>query len=323
MKGLNQFKKEFDVEINKYLDAKIEKAERVDKKAKDLLIIIKEFINNGGKRLRPAIFYFAYKSYSLESLKKTLRLSLVFELFHTFVLIHDDIIDRSNLRRGFSTVHKKYGTETAILAGDLALMLADELFNKLSAKPSIVNKLYNELKQETAIGEYFDLIKLDDVEKIMDLKTARYSFIKPAIIGMYLAKADKKEILQWETILRKTGILFQIKDDLEGIFGDEKKIGKPIDSDIKEGKLTLIVKKFLEKANQTEKEKFYSFYGKKSTNKQDLIWLKKILIKKNIFDYFKNMINTQSKDISKELNLYFPKRELTNLINKILFRINI
>jgi geranylgeranyl diphosphate synthase, type I len=323
MTNLDEFKKRFDLEINQYFDKKIKESRQIDEKAQDILTIIKEFINNGGKRLRPAIFYFAYKSYSEKSLKKILKLSLAFELFHAFALIHDDIIDQSYLRRGFPTVHKKYGIETAILAGDMALMLADELFSDLSIEQSMANELYNEFKQETITGEYFDLIKLSDVEKIMDLKTAQYSLVKPALIGMYLAKADEKEILRWKTILRQTGILFQIKDDLDGIFGDEKKIGKPIDSDIKEGKLTLIVEKFIKKASKTEKEKFYSFYGKKSTNKQDLIWFKKILVKNNIFDYFKDMINIQSKDISKELILYFPERELTDLINKILIKINI
>src|SRR3989338_8126192 len=259
MKLFLDFKKQFDKEINIYLDEKIKLAEKIDKKGCDLLKIIKEFINNGGKRLRPAIFYFAFLSYASQNSAKVLKLSFIFELFHSFALIHDDIIDNSDLRRGKQTVHKKYNLSTAILAGDLALMLADEIFTEQIKERKIIN-LYNEFKQELLIGEYLDTIKIDDVDKIMELKTARYSFIKPATISLNLSIVDKQEIKRWEEVLRETGILFQIKDDLDGTFADEKSLGKPTDSDIKEGKNTLIIKKFLEKSNDEEKKYFYSFF---------------------------------------------------------------
>src|SRR3989339_901606 len=261
MKLLSDFKKQFDKEINIYLDKKIKLAEKIDKKASDLFKIIKEFINNDGKRLRPAIFYYTFLSYASQNSTKVLKLSFIFELFHSFALIHDDIIDNSDLRRGKPTVHKKYNLSMAILAGDLALMLADELFSQEINKPKIVD-LYNEFKQELLIGEYLDTVKIDDVNKIMEFKTARYSFVKPAIIALSLAQVDKNEVERWEEILRKAGILFQIKDDFDGTFADEKSLGKPIDSDIKEGKSTLVVEKFLKKSNNEEKKHFYSFFGK-------------------------------------------------------------
>ena len=125
--------------------------------------------------MRPAIFYYAFLSYASQNSTKVLKLSFIFELFHSFALIHDDIIDNSDLRRGKPTVHKKYDLSTAILAGDLALMLADEIFSQEITKLQIIN-LYNEFKQELVIGEYLDTIRIDDVNKIMELKTARYSF---------------------------------------------------------------------------------------------------------------------------------------------------
>ena len=173
-------------------------------------------------------------------------------------MIHDDIIDNSDLRRGKPTVHKKYDLSTAILAGDLALMLADEIFSQEINEKKIID-LYNEFKQELLIGEYLDTVKINDVDKIMELKTARYSFIKPAIIAFSLVKVDKQDIKKWEEILRKTGILFQIKDDFDGTFADEKSLGKPTDSDIKEGKSTSVVEKFLKKSNNEEKNIFMIF----------------------------------------------------------------
>ena len=317
MKLLSDFKKQFDKEINIYLDKKIKLAEKIDKKASDLFKIIKEFINNGGKRLRPAIFYYAFLSYASQNSTKVLKLSFIFELFHSFALIHDDIIDNSDLRRGKPTVHKKYDLSTAILAGDLALMLADEIFSQEINKRKIID-LYNEFKQELLIGEYLDVAKIDNVNKIMELKTARYSLVKPAMIAFDLNQINKKEVERWEEILRKTGILFQIKDDFDGTFADEKSLGKPIDSDIKEGKSTLVVEKFLKKSNNEEKKHFYSFFCKIDLKKEDLVWYKKTLIKYKIDKEIKNKIANESIEIENKLNLYFPKKILTKLIKEIL-----
>lgn len=317
MNLLLDFKKIFDREINIYLDEKIKSAEKIDKKGSDLFKIIKGFINNGGKRSRPAIFYYAFSSYLSQNSERALKLSFIFELFHSFALIHDDIIDNSDLRRGEQTVHKKYNRSTAILAGDLALMLADEIFTEQIKNQKIID-LYNEFKQELLIGEYLDTMKIDDVDKIMELKTASYSFVKPAIIAFNLAKVEKEEIKKWEEILRKTGILFQIKDDLDGTFADEKSLGKPTDSDIKEGKNTLIIKKFLGKSNDEEKKHFYSFFGKSDFNKRELIWYKQILCKYNIDNEIKKEIVNKSTEIKNELNRYFPNKKLTELIEEIL-----
>jgi len=317
MNILLDFKKLFDKEINIYLDKKIKSAEKIDEKGSDLFKIIKEFINNDGKRLRPAIFYYTFLSYSSQNSAKILKLSFIFELFHSFALIHDDIIDNSDLRRGKPTVHKKYNLSMAILAGDLALMLADELFSQEINKPKIVD-LYNEFKQELLIGEYLDTVKIDDVNKIMEFKTARYSFVKPAIIALSLAQVDKNEVEKWEEILRKTGILFQIKDDFDGTFADEKALGKPTDSDIKEGKNTLLIEKFLVKSNNKKKERFYSFFGKQNFKEEDLIWYKKTLVEYKIDDEIKKQIINESSEIANKLNLYFPNKELTKLMKEIL-----
>jgi len=320
MKILDNFKKQFDQGINIYLDEKIKLAEKIDEKGSNLLKIIKEFINNGGKRLRPSIFYYAFLSYSSQNPGKILKLSFIFELFHSFALIHDDIIDNSDLRRGEPTVHKKYNISIAILAGDLALMLVDEIFYQEIIERKIID-LYNEFKQELLIGEYLDTIKIDDISKIMELKTARYTFVKPALIALNLAKVNQIEINKWGEVLREVGILFQIKDDYDGIFGDEKKIGKLTDTDIIDGKNTLIIKKFLERSNEQEKKRFYSFFGKLKLKEEDLIWFKKTLIKYKIDDEIKNKIANESIKIENKLNLYFPDKLLTKLMKEIFIKI--
>ena len=317
MKILKDFRKQFDREINIYLDEKIKSFNKIDNKASDLVIIIKEFINNGGKRLRPAIFYYAYASYSNKDLITALKLSFIFELFQSFALIHDDIIDNSDLRREKPTVHKKYNLSTAILAGDLALMFADEIFSDEIKDQKIID-LYNEFKQVLLVGEYLDTIKINDINKIMELKTAQYSFVKPAMIALHLAKVNQQEINKWEIFLREIGILFQIKDDYDGVFGDEKKIGKSTNTDIIDGKNTLIIKGFLEKTNDEDKKRFNSFFGKLYFKQEDVLWLKKSLKTYGIDKEFKEKILKKSKDLEIILANDFPDNKLSKFIKEIL-----
>lgn len=320
MNLLSDFKKQFDREINIYLDEKIKLAEKIDKKGSDLFKIIKEFINNGGKRFRPAIFYYAYLSYSSKNLLSALKFSFIFELFQSFALIHDDIIDNSDLRRGHPTVNKKYDLSAAILSGDLALMLTDEVFIQERNKFETIN-LFNEFKQELLIGQYLDTIKINNVNKIMELKTARYSFIKPAEIALSMVEADKNDVEKWKDILKETGILFQMKDDFEGTLADEKTLGKPTDSDIKEGKNTLLTEKFLKKSNSQEKKRFYTFFGKQNLKKDDFIWYKNVLAKYKIDNEIKeNIINGLIK-IEKELDIHFPNKILAQLMKEVIIKL--
>jgi len=316
MKLLLDFKKKFDKEINIYLYRKIEWAQKLDHQAVIPFKIIRDFINQGGKKLRPALFFYAYKSYSSKDLSSILKQSLVYELIQTVCLIHDDIIDNSDLRRNQETVHKKYDRAIAILAGDLALMLADEVFmeNKNITK---VKELYDQLKQEVLIGQYLDYVKIADTNKIMELKTARYSFVRPALIGLVLAGVDKNEILKWEKILRETGILFQLKDDYIGTFGDEKTIGKSIISDFAEKKNTIIVDLFKKYTNKNDLEKFNKVFG----NRDNFNWYLELLRKQEIDFKVQQIIKNKGETILKELEENFKSKLLANLLKEIIFNI--
>jgi geranylgeranyl pyrophosphate synthase len=141
------------------------------------------------------------------------------------------------------------------------------------------------------------------------------------VIGLTLADVGEKEILKWQKILKEIGILFQIKDDFLGTFGEEKLIGKPINSDLKEGKRTLIVEEFLKRCSGKEKERFYSFFGKRQLNQLDFLWYENLLFKYKIFNELRRHIIKKSKDIKTELYSYFPKKTLTKLLVEILNKI--
>lgn len=322
MNILDDFKKRFNEEINTYFAAKIKKTLQIDKNGAIPLIAIQEMVNYGGKRFRPALFYFAYTSYSSVKKSEIFKTSFVFELFHTCALIHDDIMDNSDLRRGQPTIHRKYNIGTAILTGDLALMLADELWfdsmEQIVSYRKEIHALYNEFKQELIVGQYLDLIHSPRLYTIMRLKTARYSFEKPIILGLSLAGVEKKTIRAWSKVATDIGILFQIKDDIKGTFATESQIGKPVDSDLKEGKNTLIIQDFLAKCSDKEKERFNSFFGKKQIFQDDLLWYRDALAKYQIFKSLTKKMNIQIKKVGNTLKLLFPQNYLTRLISTLL-----
>jgi len=330
MKQLTVFKKKFDKELIAYLDKKEQFLRKIDEKGGDVIKIIKTFLSYGGKRFRPALFYFAYESFAEKSNFNSLQFSFIFELFHTFALIHDDIVDHAALRRGNPTIHSKYGLHMGILSGDFALMLVDELYldlilqsNFTSGQISEVNKLFNTYKQELLIGEYLDCIHIPDQKKIMKLKTADYSFVKPVLFALFFAYKKNRLVKLLQPFLTRLGIVFQLKDDYEGVFSNEKLIGKSTTSDTEEGKNTHIVQLFLERANEAETKQFHLFFGKQKISSADYTWYLDLLERKNIKNDIVIQIQTECKELQQELeNLFLGDTSFNSLIKEIIIYIN-
>lgn len=301
MTNLADFQQIFQPVISSYFKTKSKELENIQSKGKMLAQIIEDFTINGGKKIRPALFYIAYTSYCKQQIEEILEMSLLFELIQSFALIHDDIIDHSPIRRGNPTIYKKYGTETALLLGDLTLTLADEVFtkkmNELPVSLEVRKKCtscFNALKQEVLIGEYLDYVKDSDVKTVMLLKTAKYSFMRPMELGLILAGVDEKKIKRWLDIALKIGWIFQMKDDYVGTFGTEVKIGKSITSDIEEGKNTLITQLFFKKADRKEEEKFKTFFGNSNIQNEDFTWYRSLLKAKRVDKEIRRLIQSES-----------------------------
>lgn len=312
------FQNTFNRYLGKYLVKKQKQYSSIDQKAEELLKMLSEFIMRDGKRLRPALFYFSHISYKGDNLKSITQ-SIVFELFHSFCLIHDDIIDQSEKRRGKPSIHKTHGTPTAILLGDLALMLADELFFSFNNSDKVIDT-YNSFKREIIIGEYLDSIGSKDIQKVMDLKTVRYSFVGPCEIGLLKAGVNPNIIKSWKEVLYDVGMAFQIKDDLVGVFGDEKKIGKSTISDLKEKKYTRLIQLFEKNANRQDNQDFFRYFGDQSLDQKKCAYLKCILIKNKIPEIIISENLEIIANIKKKLSQN-DKNDIYFLINDILSKI--
>jgi len=207
------------------------------------------FISDGGKRVRP-ILAMLFCGVFNQNPKDSLYSGIAIELMHNFTLVHDDVMDESNMRRGKQTVHKKWNVGFAILLGDIIQAYAYNLLPKSEAHYSV----FSEFLQEVCIGQAYDLMftqKSNIVEadyiKMISLKTGsllRCSAKLGAIDGG--ANADKIDIV--DSFALNLGISFQIKDDYLDIFANVEKLGKKIGGDILEKKKTILVIKAKELA---------------------------------------------------------------------------
>ncbi|MGH2698356.1 MAG: polyprenyl synthetase family protein [Actinomycetota bacterium] len=228
-------------------------------------------ISAGGKRLRPAFCYWGYRAGGGQHGDDILRAAASLELLHTFALVHDDIMDASDERRGERTVHALHGLSVAVLAGDLSLVLADArlIESGFSAEPmQRAMNAYQMMRQEVIAGQYLDVasetntaITEAEARRIAVLKSGRYSIEKPIVIGACLAGASEDVVAGLAAAGEPLGEAFQFRDDLLGTFGERRSVGKPVDSDIREGKRNLLFARTVRALSGSERDFFAGHWG--------------------------------------------------------------
>lgn len=260
--------------------------------------------SQGGKKMRPFLVYLGYKVAGGKNMAKILPVCLAVELIHSFLLVHDDIIDQSPTRRGKLTVHRRfakkldpsqnlkvrehYGISQAIVLGDISCFEAFKLINNSSFTNSLKQKVIDVLCDvliDTGYGEALDVeysyikARLADVIAVCDLKTARYTFVGPLTFGATLAGADGKMLGALEKFGSALGVAFQIRDDLLGVFGEEEVLGKSVLSDMREGKNTILIYKTRELISPSDKKRFEEIWGRDTASKKELDYVRGIIEK--------------------------------------------
>ncbi len=243
---------------------------------------------SGGKRFRALFCYWGWQSArsagadpdsaiveSTGALAPVVSAASALELFHAAALVHDDIIDNSDTRRGspaahrrFETLHRDegwtgspadFGSGAALLLGDLLLSWSDELFDEgLQELPSVAGRRaaraeFNRMRIEVTAGQYLDILEerawntqdeaehLSRAERVIVFKSAKYSVEAPLVIGAQLAGATVGQIDSLRSFGLPLGIAYQLRDDLLGVFGDASVTGKPSGDDLREGKRTVLI----------------------------------------------------------------------------------
>ena len=227
---------------------------------------------DGGKRLRAFLVILGYNISGHETDNDIITASLSYEFFQNGILMHDDIIDRSTLRRGRPSMYAALGVPKAICLGDFGIVAAyDALtltdFDASRKLQAVANQ--SKVFKLTIAGELKDIeladdddYTLDDVLTMYEMKTSWYTFTGPLQLGAILGGADDNLLADIERLGRLMGIAFQIKDDITGIYGNVQEAGKSNLSDIEEGKKTVLTSYFRDKASQDDEREFESVYGK-------------------------------------------------------------
>jgi len=324
---LKKYKNIVDKEIEKFFNKKLKKAKKIDPSSAELIKILKEYCLKG-KRIRAAMFFHGYRCIKNKNLKEIVKASMSIELIQSYLLIHDDIMDKSDLRRGKPALHKVYekiskkrykksdhshfGTTMAILAGDILVAFTDEILTDLkNIRPKYKNAAIKKLQHtnHTVIyGQVLDILSelkpvtKKDISLIHRMKTASYTVEGPLQIGALLAGANKKQLKTLKNYGIPLGKAFQIQDDILGLFGNEKKTGKPADSDLKEGKKTLLILKALEKADQKQKSIIKSALGNQNLTKSQLEQVRKVVKQTGSLEHCKNLAKSLIKKAKSALS---------------------
>ncbi len=313
---LNSHKEKVNKYLNSYFSSKKTDFKQYSAFVQKQLGDLEEFTMRGGKRIRPTLMYHAYKMFQPDGDDSSvIELSIFLELIQSFLLIHDDIIDRSFLRRHGDTIHKIYekyaltenfndskyfGMSMGILIGDLSNQFAFEIIaNAQFDERKIVNliDIVQQYLSEVLFGQSHDILlacKEDYSEscvlKVQEQKTALYTFVLPLLSGGAIAGVENGQLEILKKYGKAAGTAFQIQDDIFGLFGSEEKIGKDVISDLQEGKKTLLMTKALENANDSQRGIILSNLGKSDVSYSELEQVRKVVIDTGSLEYAYKMI---------------------------------
>jgi geranylgeranyl diphosphate synthase type I len=228
---------------------------------------LEAFVLGGGKRLRPAFAYWGFRGAGGVDSEAVVATLSSLELVQASALIHDDVMDRSDTRRGEPAVHRRFaalhgglgwrgdaeafGSSAAILLGDLCLVWSDELLHGGGLDPRTLARarpVFDLMRTEVTVGQYLDVLtqatgepSMERAGKVARYKSAKYTVERPLLLGAALAGAPPEVEAAYSAYGLPLGEAFQLRDDVLGVFGDPARTGKPAGDDLREGKRTYLV----------------------------------------------------------------------------------
>ncbi|WP_018156163.1 polyprenyl synthetase family protein [Demetria terragena] len=261
---------------------------------------------SGGKRLRAAFFYWAYRAAGGQDSDELIKAATSMEMFQAAALIHDDVMDDSDTRRGQPAVHRRlalehdkqawigdadrFGAAGAILVGDLCLTWTDELYATSGlpvAELATGRSTFDAMRNQLMAGQFLDVLeaalgwdgastqdRIDRARHVARVKSARYTVEQPLLIGAACAQADSALLGALGTYGLALGEAFQQRDDLLGVFGDPDATGKPAGDDLQEGKRTVLIAHTLAGLDAPDRARFESLLGAPDLAYEDVTWMR-------------------------------------------------
>ena len=268
------------------INSKIEKI-RIQGTPNELYDPINYILNLKSKRVRPILSLLSYSLFK-EDIDKITEPSIALEFFHNFTLIHDDIMDNADIRRGEDTIHKKWNNNIGILSGDLLMIFAYKMLENVEEKTfKKTFQRYNNIAVKVCEGQQYDMnfeveneISEDDYLKMITLKTAVLIGFSLELGGLI---ANKEKLITDQLYIagENFGISFQLMDDYLDVFGSAE-FGKKIGGDISSNKKTYLIIKLLEKANSSDKESVLKLMNDNSEDENKIKFITDMMLKYQI-----------------------------------------
>lgn len=274
---LKQVRRDVDTRLAALFQRKLTEAGPLGPDVVALVEALSDLTMRGGKRFRPALLYAAYRAVDDQAPETTaLDAGAALELLQTYLLVHDDWMDRDDVRRGGPAVHAMlahhYGSRTlgdaaALLAGDYASAIALEALASVKTSGDRIAqaaRLFAQIQQDAIRGQQIDLVgKSENIELMHDLKTGSYTVRGPMLLGAILAGGTVEVLARLGQFARPLGIAFQLRDDLLGAFGSPKETGKPFGSDIRSGKKTALFEEALSRTGPADRHSLTETVGRR------------------------------------------------------------
>ncbi len=300
---LKQQHQEIQTCLESFFKNKAAELSLINRWGPDLCRRLKEF-TSGGKMIRGKLVVLSFMMFGESPDQEVIRAAAALELLHSAFLIHDDIMDRDKTRRGLPTIFSQYhrlgetehfpdayhfGESMGICAGDMAIFSAYEILTSLKVSPLIRQRVLSLFTKEITcvavaqmqdvyLGSWRGELNEETIYNLYLYKTGRYTFSLPLMMGALLADRGSDILSSLEEIGEYLGIIFQIRDDELGLYGDEEKIGKPVGSDIKEEKKTFYYLYLIQRANDKQRVKLAGILGNKNLNTADLEYVHNLIV---------------------------------------------
>jgi geranylgeranyl diphosphate synthase type I len=311
-----------DAALASFLDLRAKSLSRVGPELAAVADATRTFVLEGGKRLRPRFAYWGWRTVrgpdDDDGALVTAAASL--ELLHACALVHDDVMDVSDTRRGHPSTHREFaqlhrdngwpgnprafGTASAILIGDLLLAWADTMFAGAELEPHTVLKAreaYDDMRELVMAGQYLDILvqargefSIEDALRVAEFKTSKYTVEGPLHLGAAAADAPDEVFAALSAYGRPIGEAFQLRDDVLGVFGDPAVTGKPAGDDLREGKRTLLVALAMQSASQVETELLRHELGDRSLDDAAVAAVREVIVSTGALDQVEQRISQRS-----------------------------
>ena len=335
MTFFSETKKKLTEFITSYLDSKLVDFTEVNRWGPDVLGKIRPFIQTG-KMLRGGLVILGYRLCGKTATDRVLPAAAAVEFIQTALLIHDDIIDQDSLRRGGPAVHAQYsaqalennlehpehfGAGMGICVGDIGFFLAFELLAAMPASLSKKQEVWELWARELSfvgLGQMQDFFlgvaapaaSEEDILALYRFKTARYSFTAPLVSGAVLGGGKATTLEALERIGESLGLLFQLRDDELGLFGNQDDLGKPVGSDIRENKKTLFHTFVFQKAEPNDRRRLERLFGNRNLNEAQVGEVQGLLEKYRVREEVRARMDSLIHSASEHLQgLEAPARE--------------